>query len=312
MVAILLFYSALAVLGILRAEGHTSPRSTYTFPKPRSIRGTLLLRDVLNSINNNFGRKINIAKRFNLGKFELRCSLRSRDIDSCSRLGNQLVPINFRGYSDVEKARWEDLFDEVGLDATIMLDSQYVWNARLSVDIPRAMRYVAYKRGDALTTGLVDFSETIKRIAFLYKHKDLLLQVNHAPLTKETTFDILKRWEDLYVMKNKYIHVTPKLQLIIDDGISPKSNMCLAIERGKDFITPIIYPLDKKFELMAEKTLTDGIKANVFWSKDNRVYMNLSISLPWGKRGWQTLSFRFVFPEVNRSHVHLLNEVYLP
>ncbi|GFE53774.1 hypothetical protein BaOVIS_011780 [Babesia ovis] len=292
-------------------HGHAPPKAVCKMAAPG---GLSKLNDVMNALNNNVGRKLNVVKRFNLGNLDLKCSVRSPDVDPYSKCGTQLIPINVRragGLANIQEAGIENLIDEVNLEATVDFDAKRIANARVSVDLPNTLKYVTSGKGGIFRTGKIDLVDTLRRIDFVYKHADMIAHAGYNMRNNETTIEVLKRLEDLYVLHGKYVHVTPKLELILDRGISPKTNFCLGIERGGDSITPVIYPLQKRFEVMAEKTITDGIKAGVYWSMDNRVFVNLSLSFPWGKSGWQTLAFRFVFPEILRSHVHMLNELYI-
>ncbi|GIX66056.1 uncharacterized protein BcabD6B2_54920 [Babesia caballi] len=277
--------------------------------------GICRVSETLNSINNNVGRKINIGKRVDLGAGELTCSVRSPDVDPYSRCGTQLVPINVRrggGLSNLEDAKLEQLIDEFRVEGTLHIDVGHSLSGSVSVDVPKTVKFATASRGGIFNRGVVNFADTLKRLDFVYRNANLVFHAAYNQQSGESTVELLKRLEDLYVVYDKYVHVTPKLELVLDGGLSAKSNFCLGIQRGKDSITPIIYPLTRKFEVLAEKTVTEGLKAGFFWSKDKRLYLNLSLSMPWGANGWQTVAFRFVFPEVLRSHVHVLNEVQLP
>lgn len=278
------------------------------------LRGVSELKKALNAVNNNVGRKINISRRFKIGDLALNASLRSADVDPYSRAGEQLIPIGLRregGLMNLEEATASDLIDELKLEARFEINPTEAVSGSVSLDVPKTVDIVGKFQGDPVARDYADFKETIKRVDFLYQHADWVMHGSYNRNKAEGRLEILRQLEDAYVLRGKYVTVTPKLELVFDKSIKSNSNFCLNFKRGKDSITPVIYPLSRKFEFMAEKALTEELKAGIFWSKERRLFVHLSLSLPWGKSGWHTLAFRFVFPGLEKSHVHVTNEVTL-
>ncbi|GBE59650.1 signal peptide-containing protein, putative [Babesia ovata] len=294
------------------SAAHVSPKTVCKSMTSAGMNHKCKFGIAANALNNNVGRKLSISKSFRLGDVDLTCSLRSPDVDPYSGCGTQLVPINVRRHEPlarIEDAKLEQLVDEFKVEGTIVLDGANSLMGSVCVDIPKACHYTVTSKGRTVSQGILDLADTLRRVDFAYQHADMVLHATHNNRSHESSVELLKRMEDLYILHGKYVHITPKVELVFDPRLSPKSNFCLGIHRGKDTITPIFYPMEKKVEVLVEKTITEGLKAGVFWSKDNRLYLNLSLSMPWGKNGWQNIAFRFVFPEVARSHVHMLNEV---
>lgn len=306
------FIACLLCFGLPGSKASSKPITNVVHSA--GLQGISKLRDTVNALNNNVGRKISINKQFHVGDGTLTCSVRSADIDPYIKCGTQLIPINVRrrgGLVNLTDAAITDIIDELKIETNFEIDATSSLTGSMSIDIPRTVDLVMRRNGELVSRGIVDLKETIKRIDFFYQNSDLVVHGVYNRNAGEASLELLKRLEDMYILQGKYVHVTPKFELVYDKSISPKSNFCVNIQRGKDSITPIIYPLAKKFELLAEKSLTDELKAGLYWSKDNRLFINLSLSLPWGKTGWQTLAFRFVFPDVVKSHVHMINEVSL-
>ncbi|CDR95752.1 membrane protein, putative [Babesia bigemina] len=291
---------------------HVSPKTVCKAITSPGVTNNCKFMEAANALNNNLGRKLSVSKSFRLGDLDVTCSLRSPDVDPHSRCGTQLVPINVQRHEPlarIEDAKLDQLVDEFKLEGTLVLDGANTLMGSVCVDMPKVCQYAVTARGKTVSQGVLDFADTLRRLDFAYQHADLVLHAAHNNRSHETSVELLKRMEDMYILQGKYVHITPKVELVFHPGLSPKSNFGLGIQRGKDSITPIFYPMEKKVEVLVEKTITDGLKAGLFWSKDNRLYINLSLSMPWGKNGWQNIAFRFVFPEVAKSHVHMLNEV---
>ncbi|KAK1442027.1 hypothetical protein BgAZ_400570 [Babesia gibsoni] len=310
-------FSILSFIGfiLLRVQAiHASTQNLKNVVTDVGLRGVAELKKTVNALNNNVSRKISVTKHTRVGDVDVATSVRSADVDPYCKRGTQLIPVNVRrqgGLVNLFDASLSDVIDELKINASIELSSNFMASGSVLVDIPKTLEISALTRDQLFSRGFANFQETIRRVDFLCQHADWVMRAAYNKQTGEGTLELLKKMEDLYILGGKYVSVTPKVEVVYDKDITPDSNFCINLKRGEDSITPVIYPLTKKFELLAEKALTDELKAGFFWSKDNRLFMNLSLSLPWGKTGWQTIAFRFVFPNLEKSHVHMSNEVNL-